>query len=187
MPTLDQRVRGTVPLDEGSLGGATYDAADQELLLWVHATLIDSAMVAYDLFVEPLTPAERGDYYGDTRKLAALFGIHENHIPPSVAAFDSYMNQTVARGDILPGPIARTLAVDVLYPGPYILRPAAPLFRLMTAGLLPGKLREGYGLEWSGRREMKLMFAARVIRSLLPVVPSLVRIVPNARKAERVS
>lgn len=184
---VHKRVRGNVPIDEASHGGAAYNASDQELLLWVHATLIDSAMVAYNLFVAPLNPAERADYYSDSKKLAALFGIQENNIPSSVASFDSYMTQILASGEIVPGPIARNLAVDVLYPGPYILRPAGPLFRLVTAGLLPAKLRDGYGLEWNGRREKKLLLAAKAIRSLLPVTPSLVRIVPNARKSERVS
>jgi uncharacterized protein (DUF2236 family) len=184
---VHQRVRGHVPPDEASHAGAAYNASDQELLLWVHATLIDSAMVAYNLFVAPLNPAERADYYSDSKKLAALFGILENNIPSSVAAFDSYMTQILSSGEIFPGPIAKTLALDVLYPGPWILRPAGPLFRLVTAGLLPATLRDGYGFEWSGRREKRLLLAAKVIRALLPVTPSLVRIVPNARKSERVS
>jgi uncharacterized protein (DUF2236 family) len=184
---VHKRVQGTVPATEASHAGAAYDASDQDLLLWVHATLIDSAMVAYDLLVEPLNAAERAAYYSDSRRLAALFGIHENNIPASIVAFDSYMNQTIASGEILPGPMARSLAVDVLYPRPYVLRPAAPLFRLMTAGLLPAKLRDGYGLKWNLRREKKLLLAAKAIRSLLPVLPSLVRIVPRARTSERVS
>ena len=184
---VHKRVRGNVSSDEPFHAGAAYDASDQELLFWVHATLIDSAMVAYDLFVAPLNPADRAHYYGDAKKLAALFGIQDNNIPSSVASFDSYMDQVLASGDIVAGPIARKLAVDVLYPDPYILRPAGPLFRLVTAGLLPANLREGYGLGWSGRREKKLMLAAKAIRSLLPVTPSFVRIVPNARKSERAS
>jgi uncharacterized protein (DUF2236 family) len=185
--TVHERVRGKVSSDEPSQAGAAYDASDQELLLWVHATLIDSAMIAYNLFVAPLNPAERVDYYNDSKKLAALFGIQENHIPSSVAAFDSYMSQILASEEIVPGPIARNLAIDVLYPGPWILRPAGPLFRLVTAGLLPEKLRDGYGLEWNGRREKKLLLAAKAIRALLPVVPSPLRIAPNARKSERLS
>jgi len=184
---VHKRVRGNVPADEASHGGAVYNASDQELLLWVHATLIDSAMVAYNLFVETLNAAERAEYYSDSKKLAALFGIQENNIPSSLVAFDSYMTQILSSGEIVPGSIARNLAVDVLYPGPWILRPAGPLFRLVTAGLLPETLRDGYGLEWNGRREKKLLLAAKAIRALLPVTPSIVRIVPNARKSERVS
>ena len=184
---VHKRVRGYVPVNEASHAGAAYDASDQELLLWVHATLIDSAMIAYNLFVAPLNPAERVDYYNDSKKLAALFGIQENHIPSSVAAFDSYMSQILASEEIVPGPIARNLAIDVLYPGPWILRPAGPLFRLVTAGLLPAKLRDRYGLEWNERREKKLLLAAKAIRSLLPLTPTPLRIAPNARKSERVS
>ncbi len=85
------------------MAGAIYDASDQELLLWVHATLIDSAMVAYDLFVAPLNPGARADYYSDSKKLAALFGIQENNIPSSVEAFGSYMTEILADGGIVPG------------------------------------------------------------------------------------
>ena len=184
---VHKRVRGHVPLDEPSHARAPYNASDQELLLWVHATLIDSALVAYNLFVAPLNPAERSDYYSDSRKLAALFGIQEKNIPPSAGSFDSYLTQTLSGGEIIPGPTARSLAVDVLYPKPWILRPAGPLFRLLTAGLLPAKLRDAYGLEWNQQREKKFLLAAKGIRSLLPVTPSLVRIVPNARKSERLS
>jgi uncharacterized protein (DUF2236 family) len=184
---VHKRVRGKVPPGEPAHGGASYDASDQELLLWVHATLIDSAMAAYGLFINPLNPAERAAYYRDSKRLAALFGIQESNIPSSVAAFDNYMSQILASGEIVPGPIARNLAVDVLYPAPWILRPAGPLFRLVTAGLLPEKLRDGYGLEWNERRERKLLLMAKAIRALLPVTPSLVRIVPNARKSVRVS
>ncbi|MGH7854634.1 MAG: oxygenase MpaB family protein [Candidatus Binatia bacterium] len=182
---VHKRVHGKVPPDEPSRAGASYDASDQELLLWVHATLIDSAMVAYNLFVAPLNPADRADYYSDSKKLAALFGIQENNIPSSVAVFDGYMNQILASGEIVSGPTAKNLATDVLYPSPWILRPAGPLFRLVTAGLLPEILRDGYGLEWNERREKKFLLAAKAIRLLLPVTPSLARIVPNARKSER--
>jgi uncharacterized protein (DUF2236 family) len=182
---IHQRVQGRVPLTEPSYAGAAYDAAEQELLLWVHATLIDSAMVGYNLFVAPLNSTERAEYYKDSKELAALFGIDENHIPASVEEFDSYMAEILRDGGIVPGPTARNLAAEILYPSPWILRPAGPLFRLVTAGLLPAKLRAGYGLEWNGRRERKLLLAAKAIRSLLPVMPSVVRIVPNARKSER--
>jgi uncharacterized protein (DUF2236 family) len=96
------------------------------------------------------------------------------------------MGQILASGEIVPGPIAKSLALDVLYPAPWILRPAGSLLRLVTAGLLPAKLRDGYGLEWNGRREKRLFLAAKAIRSLL-VTPATVRIVPKARRSERVS
>lgn len=182
---VHKRVRGHVPVDEASHGGAAYGASDQDLLLWVHATLIDSAMVAYDLFVAPLKAVERAEYYDDSKRLATLFGIHEANIPSSVEAFDSYMSEASTDGSIVPGPTARNLAADVLYPAPWILKPAGPVFRLVTAGLLPESLRDGYGLEWNERKQKKLLWLAKGIRTLVPVTPAFLRIVPNARKSQR--
>ena len=182
---IHRRVQGVVPGDEPAHAGAPYDALDQALLLWVHATLIDSAMFAYDIFVAPQPALERRKYYDDSKRLAALFGIQEKNIPPSVEAFDTYMSHTLASGEIAVGANAKRLAHDILYPRPWVLRPAAPIFRLVTAGLLPEKLREGYRLLWNRRRETRLSLVARAVRLLLPLMPQIVRIVPNARKGER--
>ena len=43
-------VRGHVPET-----GAAYHATDPALLLWVHATLVDTALRVYDRYVAPLT------------------------------------------------------------------------------------------------------------------------------------
>jgi uncharacterized protein (DUF2236 family) len=83
------------------------------------------------------------------------------------------------------GPTARSLAHDIVYPTPWILRPAAPLFRVVTAGLLPERLRSAYGLKWNGPREKVFWLFARLFRLLLPLIPGPVRIVPNARAAEK--
>ncbi len=182
-----KQVRGVVPASEPSQGGAPYDAFDQELLLWVHATLIDSAMVAYRMFVGPSAPEERIAYYGDSQKLASLFGIREEVIPATLKAFEAYMNGMLLSDEITVGPMAKRLAHDVLYPSPWIFKPGGPLFRFVTAGLLPEKLRAAYDLRWSTRKERKLNLLARAIRAALPLVPAPIRIVRNARAAERMS
>src|SRR5438309_5125061 len=43
----------------GRVQGEGYRALDPELLLWVHSTLVDSAIVAYDTFVRKLRATER--------------------------------------------------------------------------------------------------------------------------------
>jgi uncharacterized protein (DUF2236 family) len=180
-----QQVRGVVPGSEPSQGGALYDAFDQELLLWVHATLIDSALVAYHMFVAPLATEERIAYHHDSKKLASLFGIRDEIIPASLAAFEAYMKRMLLSNEIAVGPMAKSLAHDVLYPRPWIFKPGGPLFRFVTAGLLPETLRAAYDLRWSARKEKTLALLASVIRGLLPIVPAPIRIVPNARAAEK--
>ena len=181
---VHRKVRGLVSQKEPSFAGAGYDASDQELLLWVHATLIDSAMIAYDRFVAPLREADRIDYYNDSIKLARLFGIEETIIPSGLAEFEEYMKQMLNGGVIAVGSTAKKLAQDVLYARPWVFKPAGPLFRFVTAGLLLEKLRDDYDLSWS-KRKAKMFFAiAAAIRAARPLVPTPLRVVPNARKAE---
>jgi uncharacterized protein (DUF2236 family) len=180
-----KQVRGVVPGTEPSQGGAPYDAFDQELLLWVHATLIDSALIAYHRFVAPLATEERIAYYNDSKKLASLFGIGEETIPVSLEAFEAYMKRMLLSDEISVGRMAKHLAHDVLYPRPWIFKPGGPLFRFVTAGLLPETLQAAYDLRWNARKEKTLALLASVIRGLLPLVPAPIRIVPNARAAER--
>jgi uncharacterized protein (DUF2236 family) len=179
------KVQGTIPAAEPLAAGTPYDALDVELLLWVHATLIDSAMVAYEFFVRPFAPEQKSRYYDDSKRLAYLFEIPEMLVPSSLTDFNSYMERMLVGDEIAVGPTARSLAEEILYPSPWILKPASPLFRLITAGLLPESLRDAYGLGWSEPKEKTFWLIARWIRRLLPLVPSSLRIVPNARAAEK--
>ena len=184
---VHSRVQGQVERGEPSFAGASYDATDQELLLWVHATLIDSAIVGYDCFVAPMTLAQKKAYYEDSKELAALFGIREKLIPKSIGDFEAYVNRAITGDETAVGATARALAREILYARPWIFKLAGPLFRFVTIGLLPEKLREKYGLEWSDRRERSFANLAKTIRTIRPLMPSVIRIVPNARRAEKTS
>lgn len=179
---IHQRVHGNLR-DSGPM--KTYDARNPHLLLWVHATLVDSALVAYDLFVRPLSSDEKNRYYGDIKLFGRLFGIPEAMMPPSLEAFHAYMDGMIGGEEIAVGETARGLAKDILRPRPWLLRAGGPLQALVTAGLLPRPLREAYGLEWSSLREKSLLRIAGGIRRLLPFVPKILRVVPHARRAEK--
>ena len=178
-------VKGIVGKGEPVPAGTRYDAQEVELLLWVHATLVDSALLAYDRFVQPMSLQEKRRYYEDSKKLAYLFDIPQTVVPASLADFASYMERMTSGDEISVGPSARQLAQEILYPSPWVLRPLAPLFRLITAGLLPARLRNAYGLTWNKRREKSFQLLTAVVRRLLPLVPAPFRIVANARRAEK--
>src|SRR6202163_3603368 len=55
--------------------GRDYRAVAPALLLWVHAPLMDTALVTYDTFVKPLRPREREDSYQEFKLLGELLGI----------------------------------------------------------------------------------------------------------------
>jgi len=179
------KVHGTVPATEPGCGGTPYDAFEQPLLLWVHATLVDTAIVAYELVIKRLTEEEKPRYYEDSKNLARLFEIRDAMIPGSLAEFNLYMDKMLAGPELAVGPTAKTLARDILYPRPWLLRPGGPLFRLMTAGLLPQRLRQDYEIPWDGRRARNFRRASAAFRRFLPMVPAPLRIVPQARRAER--
>jgi uncharacterized protein (DUF2236 family) len=182
---IHKKVRGLIQPTEPLPTGTPYDALDAELLLWVHATLVDSAMLAYELFVKPLTADEKSSYYHDTKRLAYLFEIRETILPVSVTDFSGYMQRMLIGDTITVGQSARLLAQEILMPRSWILKPAAPIFHLITAGLLPQRLREGYGLNWGRRKEKTFWRLAKTVRILRPLVPAPLRIVPNARRAEK--
>lgn len=59
MEAVHRRVRGRLPSATRAFpAGTPYDAHDPELALWVHASLVGSALLAYESFVAPLGPAQ---------------------------------------------------------------------------------------------------------------------------------
>ena len=73
----------TGPYPEGTL----YSAGDPELLLWVHATLVDTALLVYETWVGPLSETEQRDYYEDMKILARVFGTPRAVIPETLGDF----------------------------------------------------------------------------------------------------
>jgi uncharacterized protein (DUF2236 family) len=74
--------------------GRPYEASDPALLLWVHAALVDSGVVACSLFGTPL-PAGDGDRYVAEMVVAAeLVGVPAGRVPASLAGLDAYLTAT---------------------------------------------------------------------------------------------
>lgn len=181
---LHRRVRGFIGEGEPLPDRTGFAALDPELLFWVHATLVDSALVTYDRFVKPLSPSERAQYYVETRTLAAAFGLAESDIPASLQGFNAYLARMLSDGTIAVGPRATALARDILHPRVPVLRPAGPLFRFLTAGMLSADLRTAYGFSWSPAKEAALKLAGRVAQVVIPAIPGPLRVAPNARASE---
>ena len=181
-----RRVQGTIKSGEPLVEGTSYDAFDPGLLFWVHATLVDSAIRSYDLFVRPLSLEEKKHYYEDSKLLARLFEIPDGKIPESLDAFNDYMQSMIRSGTLSVGPVAQRLAREVIYPRrPFIFRLGSPLNAFITAGLLPAELREGFGYRWDEKKQRRLEFLARLVRSLVPLTPSRIRLVSLAHRAQK--
>jgi uncharacterized protein (DUF2236 family) len=163
----------------GRVRGESYRALDPDLLLWVHATLVDSALVTYETFVKPLSAGERDDFYQESKLLGGLLGIPKETFPGSYRDFADYMAAIVARGEVWVGPTARELGRLVVRPRLRLLPgPVTIPFEIVTAGLLPPALREQYGLPWSSRQERLYRLMVIAIPRLVAVTPPVLRVWP---------
>ena len=163
---VHERVRGETWGQLGSFpAGTPYSACDPELQLWVHATLVESSLAAYQRFVRRLACEEQERYYREMSVVAQLFGVPGAVLPRTLAAFREYFAAQIAGDVITVTPPARAVAeviVQARLPAP--MRVLVPAHRLASAGLLPERLRREYGLRWSALHELALPLAARSMR-----------------------
>jgi uncharacterized protein (DUF2236 family) len=176
-------VHGTLPEPAGRFAaGTSYDANDPDLAMWVQATLVDTTFTVYPLIVGALTRDEMDRAYAESKIVARLLGVPDDVIPPDVVAFRRYMDDMLASEAIAVAPFQRALAQDVLYPTLRLVPKRAfwPTVALTTA-LLPPRIRELYGLELTPARQRAAKWSLRAARGILPVLPRVVRDMPQSR------
>jgi uncharacterized protein (DUF2236 family) len=88
---VHEQVRGTV---DGTAEGEAYSANDPALLLWVHATFVDSGLAACELFG---TPVDADAYVREMAVSAALLGAPEELIPTDKASLSAFITSLVPR------------------------------------------------------------------------------------------
>ncbi len=171
--TMHGRVQGRISRETGPYQRHTsYTGDDPDLKMWVLATLVDTSLMSYQRFVAPLSPVERGELYQDSLVLAHALGINEETLPQDLVAFQNYMQSMIASQALTVTDQARDLAWEVLKPDVKGLQFAsARLLRFVTAGLLPDRFRDSFGLTWGPRRQVLLDGFSRATRLLRPVAP----------------
>jgi uncharacterized protein (DUF2236 family) len=176
------RVRGCTRTQLGRFPpGTPYSASDPELMLWVHATLVQASLAAYERFVHPLSHEDQERYYQEMALVARLFGTPASVIPRSLADFREYFAAEINGETIAVTAPAKEVAAVILEARlPTPLRVFVPAHRLSTAALLPPRLRDQYGLRWSAFHELALQLAARSMRiTATPVLAVASRLAPT--------
>ena len=105
--------------------------------------------------------------------------------PADRAAFRAYWQDRL--DELEPDDVAKGLARELLYPAaaPLAMRFALPLARLLSAGLLPERLRAGFGLPWDERRRRTFDVVMGLLSATYPRLPRRVRHWPKDRLLAR--
>ena len=99
----------------GRVRGEDYHALDPDLLLWVHATLVDSALVTYERFVQRLSAGEREDFYQESKLLGELLRIPRARFPDRLRAHVKDQEVTIGQIGCVLGTHTGPKALGVVY------------------------------------------------------------------------
>jgi uncharacterized protein (DUF2236 family) len=181
---IHDRVNGRLASAVGRFpAGTPYSAHDVDLLLWVHATLLDSMLVLYERVVAPLAEAEREAYLREAALGMTRIGLPAERAPQTMAALRSTIEDAHRDGRLAVAPSSRALADAVLAPPfGWAILPVVRLQRLLTIGLLPPSFRELYGFHWTPARERRFETLVSALRRVRRASPAIVARFAAARR-----
>jgi len=170
---VHSRINGIDPVT-----GERYDALDPHLLLYVHATLIDSALLYEELTVGRLDDAGRQRFHEEQMLAAELVRIPKEIIPPTVPALRAWLADVIDRGELRVTEGARRVAGLFVDPPPDAeWRPVLPQVARLAFGTLPPVVREMYGVRWSGAKDAALRSSFAAARLIHPLIPAKFRFI----------
>lgn len=184
---IHRRVNGRLREPVASFpAGAYYSAEDPDLLLWVHATLIESVVLVYDALIAPLDERARDAYCAEARRVAIDLGARDAEVPATWTALRAWLDATCRAGVIQVGSDARHVAGAVLAPPmSFLLWPARSVNRTVTVGLLPKAIRDQYGMVWTPRDDQRLARTLRRLRAVRRRTPRSLAWWADARREAR--
>jgi len=134
-------VRGTDPVT-----GLAYRAEDPELLLWVHAGMVDSIVQVVQRYGRSLDPADADRYVAEMTRFAEILGVPADRIPAGVTALSEYLESVELR-QITP---AASEAIAIVLDPPGLDAPTRELWHdlgQVAIGTLPAWARSMYGFD----------------------------------------
>jgi uncharacterized protein (DUF2236 family) len=183
---LHTRVQGEISESVAAYGrGSHYEANEVEALRWVYATLVESALLAYESVLPPLSLAEQEAYYDESKTLATLFGIPVSALPADWSAFEAYNRAMWASDSLGVNTLSREMAHRILHGrGSWV--PVPHWYRALTAAWMPDGLREAFALPYSEREERAAACALRWLPLFYRRIPVLSGMSGHIRRRVRV-
>ena len=135
------RVRGM-----DAVTGLPYRAEDPELLLWVHAGMVDSIAHVVQRYGRSLDAAEADRYVAEMARFAEIIGVPATLVPASVAAMRGYLESVELR-QVTP---AASDAIAIVLDPPGLDAETRELWHdlgQVAVGTLPAWARSMYGFD----------------------------------------
>jgi uncharacterized protein (DUF2236 family) len=170
---VHERVHG---MDE--ITGLPYDALNPELLLWVHACLVDSALLFERLTVGQLDADGRQRFHDEQMLAAEMVRVPREMVPGTVEDLSQYIDDVAASGILRATDGSR--AVADLFRHPPREAEWRPVLRGVSRwafGSLPPEIRDLYGVRWNGVKETALRASLAALRTARPAIPRKFRFI----------
>ena len=167
--------------------GGSYDALDQEQLLWVHACLQISSIYFYEKTVKKLTDEEKDKYHTENMLSAELVLVATKKIPQTHQdLIDWVKNKSKEKNYLLLTDVAEDVKNIISKgPVPIHIKPIWPFISFTAFNTLPREFKAIYGIEDSRYKELLVSFNLRLLKLTRPLLPPFFRLIPPARWAKQ--
>ena len=174
---LHTRIRGEMPEDIAAYQrGSAYEANESAALRWVYATLVESAVIAYECVMPPLKAEELDAYYGESKTLAALFGLPLSALPVDWSGFVAYCREMENSDALGVSEKSRSMAHNLLAGAGSWIHPPH-WYRALTTGWMAPRFRDEFGLSFGDGDKRAAESAKRRLKQIYRKLPSAVRFV----------
>jgi uncharacterized protein (DUF2236 family) len=161
---IHDRVHGVDPVT-----GRTYSAHDPDLLLWIHAVEVHSALFSYRSYAGRLDDPDADRYVDEMVRVAELLGLPPAMAPRSVGELRDYLGG-VDGLQLTPG-ARESMRLILSPPMPLALRPLWVLPASAAIASLPRFARRMYGLPWFAPATPSVRAAIFGLTRVLNVLP----------------
>ncbi len=177
-------ITGALPADVAAYAkGSRYEALHLPALLWVYATLIDSAIVAYQSVLPPLQDAELAAWYAESKILAGLFGLAPEALPADWPSFQVYVREMSASQALGVDDRSRAMAHGIMT-GAGSSIPVPRWYQALTAAWMPPRFRQEFALPFDSADQRRAQKAARLLPRIYSKLPAFLRDVGPYREAQ---
>ena len=167
--------------------GGTYDALDQEQLLWVHACLQISSIYFYEKTVKKLTNSEKNQYHNENTVAAEMVLMDKTIMPKTHEELKKWvMDKSKEKNYILLTDVAEDVK-DIIGGGPVPvhIKPIWPFISFTAFNTLPKEFKDIYGIQDTKFKSLLVNFNLKLLKFTRPLLPPFFRLIAPARWAKQ--